>query len=186
LDVWRAFLGPLVAGALLGALAVFALQAFLQNRAAGPSGSVPASASATPQATNLEVNMSGPLLAALIQDASARGRIPLRLSNVRVETATGQLTVAGDVPVLNGTVGGSAVFQPYVSEGALAMRVLRAQFGALPVPDDLVLLTERPLNDRIAAATNGLPATITSVNVDDAGITVGAHVSTDRLPLGGR
>ena len=179
-DLWRAFLVPLVAGALLGALVTLAFQAAVQNRPDSSGGAVRGSPSATVQASNLQITMRAELLAALIQDAAARSRIPLQLENVRVQTGSDQLTVTGDVPVPGGSISGSAVFQPYVADGRLAMHVLRAQFGALPIPDDIVLLTEGPINDRIAAASSGLPATITSVRVDETGVTVGAHVSTDR------
>jgi hypothetical protein len=179
-DTWRAFLAPLVTGVLLGALAVLAYQAMQQNRHAGPSGGVTESSSATSEATNLQVTMSAGLLAALIQDAAARGRIPLQISDVHVQTETDRLTVNGDVSVLGGAVSGSAVFEPYVEDGRLAMHVVRAQFGALPIPSDIALLAEQPMNDRIAAAIGGLPATITGVKVETTGVTVSAHVSTDR------
>lgn len=180
-DTWRAFLAPLVLGALVGALAVLALQGLLQNRLAAPGGTATNSPAPAGQTANLQVTMSAGLLAALIQDSAARGRLPLQLENVRVQTAPGQLTVNGDVPVLGRPVGGSTVFEPYVADGRLAMRVVQAQFGALPIPGDVVLLAERPMNDRIAAATGGLPATITGVSVDEAGVTISAHVNTDRL-----
>jgi hypothetical protein len=179
-ETWLAFLGPLVAGALLGALAVLVFQAVLHDRFSGPSGAATGTPAATAEGTNLQVTISAGLLASLIQDAAARGRIPLQLENVRVQTGTDQLTVNGDAPVLGGKASGSAVFQPYVADGRLAMHVVRAQFGGLPIPNDIALLAEQPINDRIAAATSGLPAAITDVKVDAEGITISAHVSTER------
>ena len=177
---WRAFLGPLVFGVLLGGLAVLLLQGLVRNRLAPPSGTGLDGAAAG-QAANLRVTLSAGLLAALIQESSARGRLPLPLHNVRVQTAPGSVRVSGDTPVLGEPVDGSVVFQPYVANGRLAMHVVQAQFGALPIPDDIALLTERPINDRIAAATDGLPATILGVSVDESGVTISAQVDAGRL-----
>lgn len=126
--------------------------------------------------------MSAGLLAALIRQSIAQGQSPVPLRNVQVETSQGKVTILGDIPVLDHNVGGSVVLQPGFSNGIVAMQVLSGKFGPLPIPRAIAQLADGPINQRVADATNGLPATVTGVSVDAKGLTVTARVHPDQLP----
>ena len=125
--------------------------------------------------------MSPGLLTALIQQSIAQGNAPVPLRNVRVEATDGRLTILGDILVLDHNVGGSVVLAPGFANGAVAMRVLSGKFGPFPIPRTIAQLADRPINQRVAAATSGLPATVTGVSVSSAGLVVTARVHPEQL-----
>lgn len=163
-------------GALIGGLALAAVVAL--------RGGSDARVTYPPldQMPDLTITVSPGLLAALIDRSVRQGESPVPLENARVETAAGMLTIRGDIPVLGRGVGVSVELEPEIRDGEVKMVIRRARLGAVPIPSNLADLAERPINDRIAAATGGLPATITAVRVAADGVTVTARVRVAELP----
>lgn len=132
---------------------------------------------------DLTVVVSPGLLAALIQQSADSGQSHVPLENVRVETLDGVIRVRGNLTVIGQRVGGTADLIPQVRDGTVALVIRRARFGLVPVPGNLTELAQGPLNERITAATGGLPADVTSVQVDQRGVTITARIRLDELPL---
>jgi hypothetical protein len=161
-------------GLLLGVFVVLVAQALVATEPLP----LPAITDNNPDIT---VTLTPGLLTALVRQSIAAGNSPVPLKNVRVETSAGELTVLGDVDVLGHSVGSRIVMTPYVQDGQLRMKMREARLGPLPVPGNLERIAEGPINARVAAATSGLPATITGVQATDRGLTVTAHVEVDKL-----
>lgn len=164
----------LAIGVAVGALLTSAILALSPGEPEGASGA------ADPNA-DITVTFTPGLLTALIRQSMAQGAIAAPLDNVRVATENGRLVLLGDVAVLGHGVGGSIEMEPYVQDGQLRLRVVQAHLGRLPVPGGLERIVEGPINTRVAAAVSGLPATVTGVQVSDAGLTVTARVQVQEL-----
>jgi hypothetical protein len=175
---------PLLLGLLLGALGVVAGEGLFSAPPGTPAPVATVAVVAPPAdlSPDLSVTMSPGLLTALIQQSVAQGQSPVPLKNVRVETSPGKLTILGDIVVLGHNVGGDVVLQPGFANGAVAMQVLNGKFGLFPIPRTITQLADAPINQRVAAATNGLPATVTGVSVNSNGLTVTARVHPSELP----
>lgn len=177
---WRWLAPPLLAGALIGMATLLALQAAWGTS----STAVPLLTAPSETAPDLTVTMSQGLLNALVQQSVARGESPVPLEDVRVETRDQRLVVRGTLAFLGRGVSGTAELQPYIENGALRMRLVRARFGVLPVPSGLERLAEGPINARVRQSVGDLPATLTSVRTSDEGVTVTARVRVDELRPG--
>ncbi|MGI8552212.1 MAG: hypothetical protein ACR2PL_15725 [Dehalococcoidia bacterium] len=173
----RRWVLPLTFGLLLG-ICLAVVVGSLSETAARP---VLVPAGPLDQRPDITVTLSSSLLAALIQQSAQQGQSPLRLENVRVQTANGEIIVTGDVPVVGHKVGSTIQMEPVVENGGLRMHLLQARLGSLPVPHNIGQLAEDPINARLAEATNKLPSTITSVRVTADGITVTARVRVEEL-----
>jgi hypothetical protein len=133
------------------------------------------------QRPDVWVRFSDGLLTALIRQSIEQGESPVPLEQVTVETGEGRLVVRGVVVVLGRRVGGRIEMEPTVVDGSLQMDVREAKLGPLPVPDNVGRLAEKPINDRLATVTGGLPATVTSAHVTADGLVVTARVHVEEL-----
>jgi len=132
---------------------------------------------------DITITISEGLLSALIRQSVALGESPVPLENVRVDTRDGLIVILGDVVVLGRNVGSSIELEPGVANGRVRVRLRRARLGPLPIPAGIERLAEGPINARIEAALGGLPATVTSVQSTDRGLTITARVRTNELNL---
>jgi hypothetical protein len=165
------------AGLPLGVLLLFVVQC-----QAGRTGErLPPPAAVDPH-PDLSVTFSNELIAALIQQSVDSGAAPVRLSDVRVTSGGGALIVQGNLDLILGfDVGGRVDVEPLVEDGRLEMRLRQARLGPLPVPAGIERLAQGPINERLGAATAGLPVTVTGARVGDGGLTVTARVRVEEL-----
>ena len=174
---WRRWLAALLVGVLIGVTGTLAVQWAIQDE----QEVVAVTAVTVDQSPDMSVQLSGGLLTALIREEIEQGESPVPLEDVRVVTTEGKLVVRGDVVALRRAVGGFVEMEPVVEDGRLRLRVRRAKLGPLPVPNNIECLAERPINARLAAATGGLPAAVTSARVTDDGLLVTARVRVGEL-----
>lgn len=127
------------------------------------------------------------------------GDQPVKLSNAKaVAHADGTLTITGNVGGAGGasgtpTTGGNRlpinpasisvpveiVMRPTASQdGKLRVEIVKAQFGPLPVPNQIGKVLENPVNSQIATAMNSQPFFITNVTLRDGALTVRARQTT--------
>ncbi len=167
----------LLVGFLAGALTLAAAQALLQERLGAVE--VP---SATPDPSpDLTLTFSPGLLTALVRQSVERGEAPLPVQDVRVQTAPGRVFLLGRFEVAGRHVDGSLEMVPFLEGGSVRMKVVQARLGSVPVPGNIERLVEAPINQRIAAATAGYPATLTGVRAETTGVTVTARVRPEDL-----
>jgi hypothetical protein len=172
----RAALLPFALGVAAGILAMLLVRAIDGDE---PSrAAVPAPIDQRP---DVSVGFSDGLLTALIRQSIEQGESPVPLERVTVETDGSRLVVRGEVVVLGRRVGGRIEMEPTVVDGSLQMDVREAKLGPLPVPANVGRLAEKPINDRLATVTGGLPATVTSARVSDGGLVVTARVHVEEL-----
>ena len=132
--------------------------------------------------TDIIVTLTPGLLTALVQQGIDSGRAPVNLQRIAVTPKGDSLVISGNAPIAFGRgVDGSLEVQPAVRDGHLQMDVLKVKLGPLPVPINVQRLIEDPVNERVAAALGGLPATVRSSRVTDSGLEVTARVRTEDL-----
>lgn len=177
LSVRQRRIGLIGLGLLMGIACTLLVQSFTSD-----SGPIPPSSyEPLDGEPDITVTLSPALIGALLRQSIEQSNSSLPLKNIRVGIKDNRLAVRGDVDVLGRNVGGLIEMEPYVQDGQLRMRVRQAQLGPVPVPSNIESLADRPINERLAAAAGNLPATVTSVNVTDAGLTVTARLRTEQL-----
>lgn len=186
--VRRSRLTPLLLGAAFGAVIVLiAVFSMSRSPAASPTPAPAATEAAIlppSGASDLTITLSDGLLTQLIQQSVQQGTSPVPLRNIQVTSGNGLLTIHGNVEVLGHNVPSDIEMQPAVQNGQLAVHVVGAKLGPLPVPQDIGRLAEGPIDKRVAAATSGLNATVTGATVTNSGLTVLAHASAAQLKGG--
>lgn len=169
---------------LIGLVLGIGLTLGVQQLASGDADGLPEFSSRPPPDTpDVTVTLSYDLMSALIQRGIDTGETPIPLTNITSGNSNGRLLIRGNFTVLGQTVSGSVDLEPYVEGGQLRMFVRRALLGRLPVPGNLDRLAEAPLNRQLAAVLGDLPATVTSVQVHDNGITITADVRIEEIPF---
>jgi hypothetical protein len=169
---------------LIGLVLGIGLTLVVQQVTSSDSGGLPEfSSRPPPDSPDVMVTLSYDLMSALIQRGIDTGETPVPLTNIRSGESNGRLLIRGNFTVLGQTVSGSVELEPYVDGGQLRMFVRRAQLGRLPVPSNLDRLAEGPLNRQLATVLGDLPATVTSVQVNERGITITADVRIDEIPF---
>ena len=137
--------GGLAVGALVGGLVVLlALFAF------GPRPE-PASPGVGGQAGNLSINMDDAYLTRQVSAAVTQANLPIHLSNVEAEILPGeQVKISGDT-TNSFPIGAhlEAVAQLRIVNGQLALHIINAQVGGLPLPAQLASALERPMNEKL-------------------------------------
>jgi hypothetical protein len=171
-------LPALIAGVLIGVFGTVLWQVFAADRGGDDFAPAP-----QPRNPDIVVTMSYELIAALIEAEVARSDAGLPLSQIRAGDDDGRLVLRGTLDVLRQKVGATVELEPQIEDGRLVTRVRNARLGVLPVPSNLQRLAEDPLNRELTAVIAGLPATLTSVRVADAGLIVTADVRIDELPF---
>jgi hypothetical protein len=171
-------LPALIAGVLIGVMCTALWQVFAADSGADDFAPAP-----QPGNPDVVVTMSYALIAALIEAEVARSDVGLPLSQIRAGDDDGRLVLRGTLDVLRQKVGATVELEPQIEDGRLVTRVRNARLGVLPVPSNLQRLAEDPLNRELTAVIAGLPATLTSVRVADAGLVVTADVRIEELPF---
>jgi hypothetical protein len=137
--------GGLVVGAVIGALLMLlTLIAFAPR----PQ---PASPGVGGQYGNLSINMDDTYLTRQVSAAVTQARLPITLSNVQTEILPGeQVKISADTT--NSFPLGAhleAVAQLRIVSGQLAMHIISAQVGGLPLPASIASALERPMNQKM-------------------------------------
>ena len=115
-------------------------------------------------------------------DGGGGGDQPVQLSNAKsVARADGTLTITGNV---DGSPGGGAApssgprLPINTSAISVPVEIVKAQFGPLPVPNQIGKLLENPVNSQIAKTMNSQPFLITNITVRDGAMVVRARQTT--------
>ncbi len=137
--------GGLAVGAVIGALVtLLALIAFAPRPQA-------ASPSAGGQNGNLIINMDDTYLTTQVSAAISQAKLPITLSNIKAEILPGnQVKISADTDSafpLGAHL--EAVAQVRIESGQLAMHLISAQVGGLPLPAPITSALERPMNERM-------------------------------------
>lgn len=174
-----------LAGLIVGAVAFLALGLFVVS----PPTIAPA---AKAQPWDVTVDITDTFLSAQLNRAGTDQ--PVQLSNAKsVTRADGTITITGNVGGggATGTATGGGrlpinpsavsvaveiVMKPGVNqEGKLTVEIVKAQFGPLPVPNQIGKLLENPVNSQIANALNGQSFAITEISLRDGAMVVRAR-----------
>jgi hypothetical protein len=137
--------GGLVVGAVIGALVMLlALIAFAPRPQAASPG-------AGGQNGNLVINMDDTYLTTQVSAAISQAKLPIALSNIKAEILPGnQVKISADTDSafpLGAHL--EAVAQVRIESGQLAMHLISAQIGGLPLPSAIASALERPMNERM-------------------------------------
>lgn len=135
-----------------------------------------ATAGMVPERPEVRLMLSEALLTALARRAYTQADPPIDLTDVRVEARGKQLVVRGNASLLGGSATGRIVLDPRVENNTLTLAVLEAELGILPLPGGIEDRLESVINERIQAALQDLPATLTSVRVVSGGLSATAQV----------
>ena len=137
--------GGLVVGAVIGAV-VLALALF----AFGPRPEA-ASPGVGSQYGNLSINMDDAYLTRQVSAAVSQANLPIKLSNVQAEILPDeQVKISGDTTG-SFPIGAhlEAVAQLRIVNGQLALHIINAQIGGLPLPASLASALEKPMNAKL-------------------------------------
>ena len=137
--------GGLVVGAVVGALVLLlALFAF------GPRAE-PTSPGVGGQAGNLSINMDDAYLTRQVSAAVAQARLPIALNNVQAEILPDERVKISSDTTGSFPIGAhlEAVAQLRIVNGQLALHIINAQIGGLPLPGSLASALERPMNQKM-------------------------------------
>ena len=137
--------GGLIAGGIIGALLLLlALVAFAPR----PE---PASPGVGSQYGNLSINMDDAYLTRQVSAAVTQANLPIKLSNVQAEILPSeQVKISADTT--NAFPLGAhleAIAQLRIVNGELALHIINAQVGGLPLPAQLSSALERPINEKM-------------------------------------
>ncbi|HEU4785533.1 MAG TPA: hypothetical protein VFS83_19490 [Ktedonobacterales bacterium] len=137
--------GGLAVGAAIGALVMLlALIAFAPRPQAASPG-------AGGQNGNLVINMDDTYLTTQVSAAIGQAKLPITLSNIKAEILPGnQVKLSADTDSafpLGAHL--EAVAQVRIESGQLAMHLISAQVGGLPLPAPITSALERPMNERM-------------------------------------
>lgn len=137
--------GGLAVGAVIGALVMLlALIAFAPRPQAASPG-------AGGQNGNLIINMDDTYLTTQVSAAISQAKLPIALSNIKAEILPGnQVKISADTASafpLGAHL--EAVAQVRIESGQLAMHLISAQIGGLPLPSAITSALERPMNERM-------------------------------------
>ncbi len=130
-------------------------------------------------------------------DGGGGGEQPVKLTNAKaVARADGTLTITGNVggnansaapssgprlPINTSAISVPVeiVMRPTASQdGKLTVEIVKAQFGPLPVPNQIGKVLENPVNSQIAKTMNSQPFFITNITLRDGAMTVRARQTT--------
>lgn len=137
--------GGLIVGGIIGALLMLlALVAFAPR----PE---PASPGVGSQYGNLSINMDDAYLTRQVSAAVTQANLPIKLSNVQAEILPSeQVEISADTT--NAFPLGAhleAIAQLRIVNGQLALHIINAQVGGLPLPAQLSSALERPINEKM-------------------------------------
>jgi len=137
--------GGLAVGAVIGALVMLlALIAFAPRPQAASPG-------AGGQNGNLVINMDDTYLTTQVSAAISQAKLPIALNNIKAEILPGnQVKISADTNSafpLGAHL--EAVAQVRIESGQLAMHLISAQIGGLPLPAAITSALERPMNERM-------------------------------------
>ncbi|HKW21428.1 MAG TPA: hypothetical protein VJO13_08645 [Ktedonobacterales bacterium] len=141
--------GGLAVGAVIGALLMLlALIAFAPRPQAASPG-------AGGQNGNLVINMDDTYLTTQVSAAVSQANLPIALSNIKAEILPGnQVKISADTDSafpLDAHL--DSVAQVRIESGQLAMHLISAQIGGLPLPAAITSALERPMNERMQAVS---------------------------------
>jgi hypothetical protein len=102
-------------------------------------------------------------------------------TQLRVELRDDTIVVHANVEVLGQPTDGTAVLRPVLRGDRLQIDVVETNLGSMPLPAFEQVL-DKQINARIQSLLQGMPVTITGVNIErDKGLTIACQVDLDRL-----
>ena len=137
--------GGLIVGAVIGAI-VLALAIF----AFGPRPEA-ASPGVGSQYGNLSINMDDAYLTRQVSAAVTQANLPIQVSNVQAEILPDeQVKISGDTTG-SFPIGAhlEAEAQLRIVNGQLALHIINAQIGGLPLPASVASALEKPMNEKL-------------------------------------
>jgi len=166
-----------ILGLLLGAAGAVAYMMF------GMPARQPVVTAPLPKDPALTIVFGPGVVDQVIQRGAREAAAEASAHDVRTELRNGVIVVDGEVELLGQTSHASVELRPVLRAGQLRVDVAQPSVGALPVPvPALEQILERELDTRIHAMLDGMPVTLSGVQVDPVrGVTVTGEVDPAAL-----